>query len=90
MSDNKRPDFTEFHEAPDPNAQKEQAKRCNNCGVPFCQAGTMIAGMASGCPLNNLVPETNSLVSIGNCFLISALSSSPGLHIAGEVFPVFP
>ncbi len=66
MSDNKRPDFMEFHEAPDPNAQKEQAKRCNNCGVPFCQAGTMIAGMASGCPLNNLVPETNSLVSIGN------------------------
>ena len=31
----------------------------------FCQAGTMIAGMASGCPLHNLVPETNDLVSMG-------------------------
>ncbi len=66
MSEYIRPDFNEFHEAPDPGAQKEAAKRCNNCGVPFCQAGTMIAGMASGCPLNNLVPETNSLVSMGN------------------------
>ena len=66
MSDNKRPDFTEFHEAPDFKDQVKEAKRCNNCGVPFCQAGTMIAGMASGCPLNNLVPETNALVAMGN------------------------
>lgn len=36
------------------------------CGVPFCQAGTMIAGMASGCPLHNLVPEVNDLVWHGN------------------------
>ena len=28
-----------------------------HCGVPFCQAGMMIGGMASGCPLHNLVPE---------------------------------
>ena len=35
------------------------------CGVPFCQAGTMIAGMASGCPLQNLVPEINDLVYRG-------------------------
>ena len=35
------------------------------CGVPFCQAGQMIAGMASGCPLHNLVPETNDLVYRG-------------------------
>ena len=31
-------------------------------GVPFCQAGMMIGGMASGCPLNNLIPEWNDLV----------------------------
>ena len=36
------------------------------CGVPFCQAGAMIGGMASGCPLNNLVPEWNDLVYLGN------------------------
>ena len=36
------------------------------CGVPFCQNGEMIAGMTSGCPLKNLIPETNDLVYIGN------------------------
>lgn len=36
------------------------------CGVPFCQSGMMLGGMASGCPLNNLVPETNDLVYTGN------------------------
>ena len=36
-----------------------------DCGVPFCQAGMMIGGMASGCPLNNLIPEWNDLVYQG-------------------------
>lgn len=36
------------------------------CGVPFCQAGMMICGMASGCPLHNLIPEWNDLVYSGN------------------------
>lgn len=36
------------------------------CGVPFCQYGGMIAGMTSGCPLHNLVPEINDLVYTGN------------------------
>ena len=36
-----------------------------SCGVPFCQAGMMIGGMASGCPLNNLVPEWNDLLYNG-------------------------
>ena len=58
--------FEEFHEALPMEEQKKQAARCMSCGVPFCQAGTMISGMASGCPLNNLVPETNDLVYRGN------------------------
>ena len=37
-----------------------------NCGVPCCQSGMMICGMASGCPLHNLVPEWNDLVYTGN------------------------
>ena len=36
-----------------------------DCGVPFCQSGMMIGGMASGCPLNNLIPEWNDLVYQG-------------------------
>ena len=37
-----------------------------SCGVPFCQSGQMIMGMASGCPLHNLVPEWNDLIYHGN------------------------
>ncbi len=58
--------FDEFHPQISEEKRKCQAARCMECGVPFCQAGTMIAGMASGCPLNNLVPETNDLVYRGN------------------------
>ena len=58
--------FEEFHETPDAEEQKKQGGRCMECGVPFCQAGMMIAGMASGCPLHNLVPEVNDLVYHGN------------------------
>nr|ADI22841.1 NADPH-dependent glutamate synthase beta chain and related oxidoreductases [uncultured nuHF2 cluster bacterium HF0500_31B05] len=36
-----------------------------DCGVPFCHSGTLINGMASGCPINNLIPEWNDLVFRG-------------------------
>lgn len=58
-------DFCEFHGLLGEKEQQSQAARCMDCGVPFCQAGTMIAGMASGCPLHNLVPELNDLVYHG-------------------------
>ncbi len=58
--------FNEFHDLLDKQEQQLQGGRCMECGVPFCQAGTMIAGMASGCPLHNLVPELNDLVYHGN------------------------
>ena len=59
-------DFKEFHYGLPLEEQQLQGARCMACGVPFCQAGVMISGMASGCPLNNLVPETNDLVYRGN------------------------
>ena len=58
--------FDEFHVGLPLEEQIKQGARCMNCGVPFCQAGVMISGMASGCPLHNLVPETNELVNKGN------------------------
>lgn len=58
--------FMEFHGQLPEEEQRLQGARCMECGVPFCQAGTMIAGMASGCPLHNLVPEVNDLVWHGN------------------------
>jgi len=58
--------FNEFHTPVSLERQKEQGERCMACGVPFCQNGQIINGMVSGCPLNNLVPETNNLVCGGN------------------------
>ena len=43
-------DFKEFHESLPLTKQQEQAARCMNCGIPFCQAGELISGMVSGCP----------------------------------------
>ena len=55
-------DWGEFHgHLPEP-LLREQASRCMDCGVPFCHTGTMINGAASGCPINNLIPEWNDLV----------------------------
>lgn len=58
--------FREFRTPLTLEEQQEQGGRCMECGVPFCQNGGMLAGMASGCPLHNLVPETNDLVYSGN------------------------
>lgn len=58
--------FNEFHEHLTGKEQQKQGARCMDCGVPFCQAGMTIAGMTSGCPLHNLVPEWNDLVYRGN------------------------
>ena len=58
-------DFLEFHDRLPVDEQRKQAARCMDCGIPFCQAGCMISGMASGCPLHNLVPEINDLVYRG-------------------------
>jgi glutamate synthase (NADPH) small chain len=36
-----------------------QARRCMDCGIPFCHSGS------SGCPLGNLIPEWNDLARRG-------------------------
>lgn len=58
-------DFNEFHLPLPLEEQQAQGARCMDCGVPFCQSGMMIGGMASGCPLHNLIPEWNDLVYQG-------------------------
>ena len=55
-------DWRELHESPSEQVLREQGGRCMDCGVPFCHTGKLIAGMASGCPVNNLIPEWNDLV----------------------------
>ncbi|PZD94643.1 glutamate synthase [Paenibacillus sambharensis] len=44
----------------------EQGARCMDCGTPYCHTGSILSGMASGCPVNNLIPELNDLVYRGS------------------------
>ncbi|MFO7303896.1 MAG: glutamate synthase subunit beta [Gammaproteobacteria bacterium] len=58
-------DWKEFHHHMEEKRLRQQAARCMDCGVPFCHTGKLVSGMASGCPINNLIPEWNDLVYRG-------------------------
>src|SRR5262245_55684818 len=58
-------DWNEFHDHLPQSKLQEQAGRCMDCGIPFCHTGTLLSGMASGCPINNLIPEWNDLIYRG-------------------------
>jgi glutamate synthase (NADPH/NADH) small chain len=58
-------DWKEFHLHMPDEKLRTQGARCMDCGIPFCHTGTLISGMASGCPVNNLIPEWNDLVYRG-------------------------
>jgi glutamate synthase (NADPH/NADH) small chain len=47
-------DWREVYHRAEPTLINEQATRCMNCGIPFCH---------QGCPLGNLIPVWNDLVS---------------------------
>jgi glutamate synthase (NADPH/NADH) small chain len=55
-------DWDEIHEDFQEDKLKEQGSRCMDCGTPYCHTGMTISNMASGCPINNLIPEWNDLV----------------------------
>jgi glutamate synthase (NADPH/NADH) small chain len=58
-------DWNEFHLHLDDKKLRQQGARCMDCGIPFCHSGKLISGMASGCPINNLIPEWNDLIYRG-------------------------
>jgi glutamate synthase (NADPH/NADH) small chain len=58
-------DWQEFHLKMEESKLREQGARCMDCGTPFCHTGTLLSGGASGCPVNNLIPEWNDLVFRG-------------------------
>ena len=58
--------YNEFHTPMSKTQRREQAARCMNCGVPFCQSAMKLGGMVSGCPLHNLIPEWNDEIYNGN------------------------
>jgi len=58
-------DWQEFHlHFPEENLTRQSA-RCMDCGIPFCHTGELIGGMATGCPVHNLIPEFNDLIYRG-------------------------
>ena len=63
---NRIKNFNEFHTRLSKETQQIQGARCMECGVPFCQSGMLINRAVTGCPLHNLIPETNDLVYRGN------------------------
>ncbi len=46
-------DWNEVYEDFPPDQLRDQAARCMDCGIPFCN---------NGCPLGNLIPDWNDLV----------------------------
>jgi glutamate synthase (NADPH/NADH) small chain len=58
-------DWNEFHLHLEEKNLREQGARCMDCGIPFCHTGNLLSGMASGCPIHNLIPEWNDLVYRG-------------------------
>ena len=58
-------DWNEFHFHMEEARLRQQGARCMDCGIPFCHTGSLLNGMASGCPIHNLIPEWNDLVYRG-------------------------
>lgn len=58
-------DWGEIHEDFQESKLREQGSRCMDCGTPYCHTGMTLSNMASGCPINNLIPEWNDLVYNG-------------------------
>ncbi|MCP4482665.1 MAG: glutamate synthase subunit beta [bacterium] len=58
----------------------EQAKRCMDCGTPFCH---------SGCPIGNIIPEWNELLAAGHWeaafLLLDATNILP--EVTGRICP---
>ena len=75
-------DYGDLH-IPQPEEERmRQACRCMNCGVPFCQS-------SFGCPLHNLIPEWNDLLSRGQEreALERLLETAPFPEFTGRVCP---
>jgi len=80
-------DWDEFHLHFDEKRLQTQGSRCMDCGVPFCHTGTRLpetTPFASGCPINNLIPEWNDCTKLTTSQ--SSLGGSVQRHVKGLVF----
>lgn len=59
-------DWQEVHHPMEEADVEEQASRCMDCGVPFCQSAvSQYAPAVAGCPVNNVIPEWNDMIYHG-------------------------
>ncbi|MFI4987541.1 MAG: NAD(P)-dependent oxidoreductase, partial [Alphaproteobacteria bacterium] len=76
----RRRDFREIFADFDAGRAKEQASRCSQCGVPFCQVH---------CPLNNNIPDWLMLPAAGRLEeayeLAAATNNMP--EVCGRICP---
>lgn len=74
-------DFKELELPLSPDQIVQQAKRCMDCGIPFCHG--------AGCPLNNSIPDFNELVYRGRweqaCKVLHYTNNFP--EITGRLCP---
>lgn len=74
-------DYKEIEIPLTPDAIKQQAARCIDCGIPFCHG--------TGCPLANRIPEFNEMVYLGQwekaCEDLHSTNNFP--EITGRVCP---
>lgn len=74
-------DFNELDVPLTPEALREQAARCMDCGIPFCHG--------AGCPLENCIPDFNELIYKGRweqaCQLLHSTNNFP--EVTGRVCP---
>ena len=76
----RRKDFDEIYREFEPDRAAEQASRCSQCGVPFCQVH---------CPLHNNIPDWLMLTAAGRLEEAYALSSATHNmpEICGRICP---
>lgn len=73
-------DFDEIYEVYSPEAVADQAGRCSQCGVPFCQ---------QGCPLHNNIPDWLMLAAEGRmeeAYRVSAATNNMP-EVCGRICP---
>src|SRR5258706_12224578 len=59
-------DWREFHLHSPEGGLRQQGARCMDFGGPFFHTGRIIDGAASGCPVNNFIPEWDDLIYLGH------------------------
>ncbi|MBO6826626.1 MAG: NAD(P)-dependent oxidoreductase [Sneathiella sp.] len=79
-ADSRRQDFNEIYEEFKPESAAEQASRCSQCGIPFCQVH---------CPVQNNIPDWLNLTANGRLEEAYELSQSTNSlpEICGRICP---